>query len=475
MLRDYQKLALDMIREEFRKGNKKVLLQLSTGAGKTVCFTTMMKEAAARGKKSVMFVRGKMLVQQAHERLLAEKTPHGVMMAGHYFRNAMAPIQICSIDTIVAREKYPEADLVIIDEAHMAVSKGYVETMKMYPNAYVVAVTATPYTRDPLRHIADSVVAPISFRELVDQGYLIPPKYFSPSIPDLTGVATSAGDYVQNELKNRMAVLSGDIVQTWIDKGEGRPTICFAVNIEHSQMLVRSFVAGGIPAQHIEGNDPKSVRDAAIKRLVNGEIKILSNCGVLCTGVDIPPVSCIIMARPTKSANLFIQQAGRGTRPLYADGFDLSQIAGRLAAINCSEKKTFTILDHAGNILRHGFMTKDREVNLDGKPKLDTGPAVKTCATCYLNYSGSSCPECGETVQEKRDRELLTDEGIELKEIKDMPLAAKLVQFVKEQKEIAKKRGYKRGWVYHQVKNAFGEETANDLFPKRNIPSWIKR
>lgn len=454
-------------------------MHLATGGGKTTVFSHILKGLYDRGNNGAMIVRGRQLVDQASERIARDEVRHGVMMANHWRKDPLAPVQVCSIDTLIRRKIYPKAKLVVIDEAHLFTSESCVQFMNEYPDSMVLAVTATPWTQESLRHVADVVIHPISVDELMAQGYLVRPRYFAPSVPNLKGVKTVSGDWVQDQLKERMSILSADIVQTWCKLGEGRPTVGFAVNIEHSLEMVDAFNRAGIRAEHIEAKNSRQERAAAIQRLITGQTQVLWNVGILCTGVDIPPLSCIISARPTQSYNLYIQQMGRGTRPVFASGMPIDTPEQRLEAIAQSQKKDFLILDHAGNIIRHGFITNEPDVDLDGlrKQKLDTGPQPILCPTCYLIYQGPSCPTCGPRPKAERIIEVEDDE---LKEISEsMPFAAEVVQFVKRCKDMAKKKGFKRGWVYYQVRDKYGQEVADELFPKRqqptSLPPWLQR
>lgn len=380
-LRPYQSSGIESLRLQFKRGLKKGLLHLATGAGKTHCFSYMMIEAMQKGKRCLMVVRGRKLVDQASKRLFREGVTHGVLMAGHWNYRPMAPIQIASIDTLIARRLRPKADLIVIDECHQAISQGYKVFLEDYPEAYVVAVTATPYSHKSMRHIADFMVHPISVQELIDMGYLVPPRYFAPSNPNLSGikVSRSTGDYMADQLAELMdkSAITGDIVEHWKRLGEGRPTLCFAVNIEHSKHLAEQFVKSGVRAVHCDADTPEVKRDEIIHQLEKREIDLITNVGIFCTGVDIPPIGCIIMARPTKSYNLYIQQAGRGTRP-YAG------------------KRDFILLDHAGNVCRHGFLTDEPEPNLDGiksEPTVE-GPKPRTCKECFAITVNFPCPIC---------------------------------------------------------------------------------
>ena len=457
-LRPYQEQAIQEIRQRFAAGQKKVLLHLATGGGKTVIFSRMLIDASVRGNRCGMIVRGKQLVNQASDRLFREHVPHGVLMSNHWNKNYGAPIQICSIDTLLARSLKPEFKLLVIDEAHLAVTGGFKDLIQCYPDAYVVAVTATPFTKEPLEHLAESVVNPITTSELIEQGFLVPPRYYAPSKPNLDGVQTRKGDYVVDQLEERMGGLTGDIVEHWRELAESRPTICFAVNIRHSESIVAQFNAAGIPAEHVEGNHSETERKNILERLRSGETKVVSNVGVLCTGVDLPFVSCLVMARPTKSYNLFIQQAGRGTRP-----FD--------------RKSDFILLDHAGNVLRHGFITQEREVVLDGikKEKID-GDQPKTCLQCYTIYvAGQGCPNGCEPPQkiERNGSDILLDETGRLEELVEMPFGAEVHQYLERQKSIQKRRGYKKRWLWYRMQEKFGDEIADATCGKQPERPWF--
>lgn len=452
--RPYQKQALDQIRDHFKNGTKKVLLWLPTGGGKTFVFSQILKGAAEKGTHCIMVVRGRSLVEQAHERLVREGVHHGVLMNSHWNFRPTEKIQICSIDTLRSRAMKPEAKIVVIDEAHMATSPSYLEFLGQYPDAYFLPVTATPYTEKSMRHMADVIVHPASMTELANLGYLVLPRYFAPSTPDLRGVKVSSSthDYVQDQLEQVMmgSKITGDVVSHWLKFGENRPTVCFAVSIAHSLSIMDAFNAAGVTAEHCEAGTPQHERKAMIKRLESGQTKIISNVGILCTGVDIPPLSCLIMARPTKSYNLFIQQAGRGTRPFPG-------------------KDDFLLLDHAGNVTQHGFITEEPPPCLDGTKQV-RNQSPRTCDECFGVYYGTECPYCGKinvTATKEREIEHIEGELVELTE--DSP-----IMFLNKLKRIQKEKGYKRGWIYHKLVDRYGEEIAQKLFPKRNVPDWVK-
>jgi superfamily II DNA or RNA helicase len=474
--RPYQEEAIKKIREHYVQGTKKTLLQLPTGSGKTYVFCQVLKGVYEKGNRAIMVVRGASLVDQASLRLAREDVPHGVMQANHWRKMPDEPIQICSIDTLYRRKIAPPADLVVIDEAHLAGSQSYMWLVEQYPDAYFLPVTATPHLKKGLRHIADVVVNPITIAELIEQGYLVPARYYIPTSPDISSVSIDkkTSDYNQSELSTvmRNSALYGDMIDSYLRRGENRPALCFAVNVEHSLELVDSFNYSGIPAVHVEAGTSQADREDAIRRLETGEIKIISNVGVLTTGVDIPCVSCIILARPTKSYNLHIQTLGRGTR-LYPG------------------KKDFIVLDHANNVMTHGLIETDRECNLDGAPPKPRENVIVTCKVCFhawnpieqyrllhpgINLIGydyicrgvidetvcltDNAPErkANAPVERKTD----TDLNHELVEVDSKELFEKvrLQQFIEKQILIAKRRGYKPGWIFHQLKEKYSEDVA---------------
>lgn len=467
ILRPYQQKGLDDIRAYYASGERKVLLHLATGGGKTLIFSEVLKGCHRKKKRAIMVVRGKALVDQASQRLFREDVPHGVLMAGHWNKRPHEQIQVCSIDTLRSRKIVPDADLVVIDEAHFAGSASFQWLVESYSKeTFFLAVTATPHVPTGLRHVANVVVYPITMKELIEQGYLVRPRYFSvPTDADFSKlkIDKKTGDFVASEVDSLMsqAKIVGDIVKTWKERGENRPTVCFATSIANSKQIVDQFLQAGIPAAHIEANDGWETRQKTIDDLKSGRIKILSNVGILCTGVDLPFLSCLIMARPTASYNLYIQQLGRGSR-IYEG------------------KENFIVLDHGKNVTRHGFAEDEKECDLDGtssrKKKIDE-PSIRiiTCKNCYYSFepnNGNICPDCGAS-NYKEPTPIIHRTDIDLVEIKTLEDRGSSRVMLKTEKLIitAIRKGYKPGWVFHKIRQEFGEIHAKAMWG--NIKSSI--
>lgn len=407
-----------------------------------------------------MLVRGRKLVDQASQRLIRENVPHGVLMAGHWNYRPQEYIQICSIDTVARRMgDIKKADIIVIDETHLASGKAFKNFIEQFPEAYKLGVTATPFQRATIMHIAENVVNPITMDELIEQGYLVPAVYYAPSSPDLSNVKikSSTGDFDEEQLEAKCNTIIGSFSENWKKYGDNRPTICFAINVRHSKNIVEHFRENGIPAEHIDAESSDAERYDAIQKLERGEIKILSNVGILSTGVDMPFVSCLIMARPTMSLNLYLQQAGRATR--IHDG-----------------KKDFLLLDHGNNVSRHGFINTERQAILEYKKtsKVIGVPPVATCTKCYAVFAIhiKKCPQCGYE-NEKADRKIVSIDG-ELKLLTDEQYEQFKIKIrFNELKRIQKEKDYKRGWVFHKMKDEFGETVAQEYVPLRVVPDWV--
>lgn len=418
--------------------------------GKTVIFCEILKSVAAKGKRGIMVVHGKSLVHQCSNKLHREGVEHGVYQANHWNKNHKANIQICSISTLFRRKEVPPADIVVIDEAHFAGSDSFIWLSNQYPNAYFLPVTATPFPVKPITHVASKVVKPITTKELIDLGFLVDARYFAPSTVDLTGVSIDAKtkDYKTNELNTAVSkpALYGDIVSHYKKLSNNLPAICFAVTKDHSRSLVEAFLSQGISAVHVEDSTKDHERQEILRRHESGEIKVICNVGILCTGVDMPYLRTVIMARPTRSTILFVQQMGRGTRPYPG-------------------KSNFILLDHAGNIERHGFLTDDREATIDGKEKKQVTVRIVTCEECYFIYSpeNKECPECGHvnvkvSKSSERNTKVKDTELVEVQ--KKSPLDRQIDSWI----EKVERNQYNPYWLLHQIKKKYPQENANLIF-----------
>lgn len=391
-LRPYQLDAVERVRGEVRAGSRRVLVVLPTGGGKTVVAAHIVTSSVALGKRVLFVAHRRELLHQCYRKLVdagLSEQQLGVVMAGDTRRRPNAPVQIASIDTLRNRAK-PIADLVIVDEAHRALAKSYRDLAAAYPRAVHLGLTATPYRADGrgLGDAYDVIVVVATPKELVALGFLVEPRVFTvpeSELPDLSGVRIQRGDYDERDLARAVnsRVLVGNIVAHWRKLADGRRTVAFAVSVEHSRHIVERFREANIHAEHLDGATSTRDRDAILARLQSGETRVVSNCGVLCEGWDQPSVKCCILARPTKSTGLYLQQAGRILRPW--------------------ENTEALILDHAGCAITHGLPQDDREYTLDAAPKKRAAsknePRAKPCPACrmLLTPQARACSNCSLT------------------------------------------------------------------------------
>ena len=443
-LRQYQVEAISELRKRILNGHKRVVLMCSTGSGKTTIASEMIRKANEKGKKCIFLADRIELVEQTSKRLDYESIEHGIIMADHPRYKPNSLNQVCSPQTL-ARRPTPKADLIIIDECHCQHKIVY-KMMAAMPDSVFIGLSATPFAKGLGKHYTDLVIGATTAK-LTDEGYLVPVKVFAPSKPDLTKIRTIAGDYDEKELFARVnkPKLVADIVDTWVKRGENRPTIGFAVNVLHSQALCEQFKDKGIRAAHIDSYMPKSEREQLVKDFKDGYIKVLFNVGILDKGFDYPEASCLIMARPTKSLMVYIQQAGRvlRTHPSKSDAI---------------------ILDHAGNTQTHGFVTDDlpqelddgtkRKVEKTTKSQEDKGKICPSCAFVRKKHQ-YSCPCCGFTPK-KKDADIDVQEGDLLEITRKKVTMADKQQLYSELLYVETEKGYKRGFAAQMYRNKCG-------------------
>jgi superfamily II DNA or RNA helicase len=448
------------------------MLQAPTGFGKTLTAAHIIQRALDKGKRVAFTVPALSLIEQTVEAFEAEGIRCiGVVQGIHERTDRDQPLQVCSIQT-VARRKRPDVDLVIVDEAHQ-LNREIFRWMKDCPGIPFIGLSATPWARGLGKYYDDLIIAATTV-DLIRDGYLSPFVAFAPSEPDLAGVRTVAGDFHEGELAEAMdrPVVTGDIIQTWLKRGEGRSTFCFCVNRRHAQHVAERFLEAGVAAKYMDGATSREDREAIFSCFRSGETRVICNVGVLTTGVDLD-VRCIIDAKPTKSRILFVQTIGRGLRT--AEG-----------------KNHLLILDHAGNHLRLGIVTDIGQDHLDdGEERQNASkrsckrcePLPKLCEECraVVPHMAKVCSCCG--AQTPAWTEIESADG-ELVELGSRRSGAQTIEdkaaFFSELKGHATLRGYNDGWASHKYRERFGVwpndprvRCARPTAPSLKTKNWI--
>lgn len=162
----------------------------------------------------------------------------------------------------------------------------------------------------------------------ISHGYLVRPrgKVVVADHLDLKKAKVTAGDYQDGQLGEMIAQDAEQIVQAWCDHAEDRVTAGFFPTVESAQEILDAFTARGVAAELVTGDtkpgDGTFQRGDAARgtgiygRLARGETRVLVGVMVTTEGWDVPPVSCILMGRPTRLAHLYQQIVGRALRPV---------------------------------------------------------------------------------------------------------------------------------------------------------------
>lgn len=466
-LHPHQVDSLEALRVALRSGFRSPVLAAPTGFGKTVVAAHIVDGIFRRDMRVVFGVPSLGLIDQTLERFVENGLPEshiGVIQGDHPKRAAWAPIQIATPQTL-ARRTLPQTDVLVVDECHIRYEIYNRWILSDERPKFVIGLSATPWAKG-LGQLFDTLVPAISTQELINRGFLSPFRVFVPSRPNLDGIKTVAGDYHEGQLSERMsdAKLVGDITDTWLVRGRGRPTLCFCVDRNHARHLHDRFQALGVRVAYVDANTPRTERDEIGRDLARGEIEVVVNIGCLTTGIDWD-VRCIILARPTKSEMLFVQIVGRGLRTAPGKDYCL-------------------ILDHSDNHLRLGCVTDIHKTELCcGKPKAksESDPKEritlpKACPHCtaLVPAGWPSCPSCGHEMPKppplREEDGDLVEYGSDGKPVRRVSSADVLKKRPKaevyaEIKALQRERGKSDGWAAHTYRNIFG------VWPRNVDPS----
>lgn len=488
--RPYQSEAVENIRNLLVQGFRRPILQLPTGAGKTFVAAMIIRLALGKGKRVLFLAPRRELIYQASRAFSENGIHNGVIMAGE--RSRVSDVQVASYQTLYrrgvqdSRMDMPDVDFLIVDEAHLAITESYQKILNHYSGKVVIGLTATPARGDGrgLDEVFDSLVSPISIRQLTDDGFLCPVRYFAPSEPDLSSLKVRSGDYLEKDLSGVMDKKSiiGDIVENWKRIASNKKTVVFCVTQAHGRHVCEEFQNAGIKAEHVDSETPKDERAAILKRVESGETQVVTNVFVMSYGLDIPSLECAVLARPTKNISLYLQTVGRILR-------------------TCEEKSEAIVIDHSGAVKENGFVDDEIPWSLEfkstvkeRKEKLQTErqePKDIICSDCGEVYrSRRTCPSCG--FQSVPESEPIPVYKADLQEIQRQSVAEgkkanrtetwdQKVNFIGQLKAYAVAKGYAKGWVAHKYKDKYG------VFPNdprvKNAPlsdidaevkNWIK-
>jgi DNA repair protein RadD len=397
-LRPYQKAAIGSIYGYFQNHKGNPLVVIPTAGGKSLVMAAFIEGVLKTwpDQRILIVTHVRELIAQNHAEMIGlwPEAPAGIYSAGLGKREARARVLFAGIQSIHRRaHEVGHTDLVLIDEAHLI--PGNSSTMyrrfldglaQINPALKVIGLTATPFRLESgMLHEGSSALftdiayeAPV--RELIDAGYLSPLVSKLPATRlDVSRVGTRAGDFIARDLAaavDKEAITRAAVTEIIEHGAERKSWLAFCSGVEHARHVAEEFGRQGISCGTIFGDTPKEERDAIIAAFKRGDIRALASMGVLTTGFNAPGVDLIALLRPTKSAGLYVQMVGRGTR--LAPG-----------------KENCLVLDFAGNVRRHGPIDLVRPK----RPGEAGGgePPTKVCPMCesIVALSATECPDCG--------------------------------------------------------------------------------
>lgn len=389
MLRPYQEATLDAIRAAYITGVRRQLISLATGTGKTVIFSNLDRKVQdiLPGQTLVLAHREE-LIKQAQEKI-AHWNPGlsvGIEMAGDY-ADTNSDVIVSSVATLgrkvsKRRERFnwDSVTKCVCDEAHHSTASTYTTIfqeagfLREGTDKLLLGVTATANRADgtPLAKVYDKITYNYSMRSAIEDGWLVDVRGVRVNTNvDLSKIHTVGGDFAQDELadavnnepRNQM------VVKAWLDSAKNRQTVVFTVDIKHAVDLAAMYKAHGIKAEALWGADPKRAEKLARHRA--GDIQVLTNCGVLTEGYDDWGISCVTLARPTKSSSLFTQMVGRGTRLQDGTG-NLLTWKGPLL------KKDCLMIDVVDASSRHSLITLPSLLGMSASIDLNGESVIKS-------------------------------------------------------------------------------------------------
>ena len=421
-LYDHQGDMRDSAREAISRF-RRVILTAPPGTGKTrvakwILGAAANKEITEKQSGHVLFaVHRRGLVSNASNSFGEDpELEHGIVMSG------VKPtwgnrVHVASIDTLlswfVKNNDYDTSitfDLIIFDETHSHLSKlqkflKYHDAMRAElgkAKTFVLGLTATPQAKGLAKTYGEIVRGP-STQWLIDNNFLAPFRYFQGKKGRLDLLKkSSTGNFTASSEAAAFDGYSGDMVRDWKKFAEGRPTVGFFPVRAQAQEAAAILKQASIKTAYVDGDTPDVERERIFWSLQHGHIDYLCNVQVVERGTDIPAIGCVQLCVAIGTKPRFLQMIGRGSRV-------------------CKGKTDCLVLDHGGNISRHGFFEDEIHWSLDMSESTagDVAPRESVvCPQCAAIYRGGRCSNCGyEPPKSESTGKQLAFDGQEMREV----------------------------------------------------------
>ena len=370
----------------------------STGFGKTIALSAVVARSieGSDAKACILAHRDELTSQNRSKfgRVAPEITTSVVDAGSKDWAGQATFAMVPTLTRSGNLKAMPALDLLVIDEAHHAISDSYRRIIDhartANPDCRIFGVTATPNRGDRkgLREIFDNVADQVRLGELIASGHLVRPRTFIIDVgvqDELRSVRKQMSDFDMNEVAGIMnrAPVTDEVIRHWREKASDRPTVVFCSTVAHAENVAAAFNEADISAAVIHGDLDRATRRRVLSAYASGEIRVIVNVAVLIEGWDHPPTSCVILLRPSSYKSTMIQMIGRGLRTV-----DPEEYPG-IVKIDC------IVLDFGTSSLTHG--TLEQDVDLDGCEPVPGPAPSKTCPECeaQIPISVTECPFCG--------------------------------------------------------------------------------
>ena len=396
MLRPYQQRAINQLYAWFESNEGNPCLVLPTGSGKSHIIAALCKDALQNWPetKILMLTHVKELIQQNAGKMREHwpDAPLGIFSASMGKKDLGKEITFAGIQSIRKRaDQLGHIDIILIDEAHLVSHQDEGSYRKLItdltiinPHLRVIGLTATPFrlghgliTDKPA--IFDALIEPVSIESLVEGGYLSTLRSTRTALRlDTSDVHKRGGEYIESELQAAIDTEKNnrEVVEEVLKRaGDRKAWLFFCAGVDHAHHISHLLNESGIVSECVTGETHKKDREKILDDFKAGKIQAITNANVLTTGFDHPDIDLLVMLRPTMSASLYVQMAGRGMRPK-------------------SHTDHCLVLDFAGNVAMHGPVTNVQPSKKKGEG--DGDPPTKVCSECHeiVHISAKVCPNC---------------------------------------------------------------------------------
>lgn len=462
-LRDYQQELLDNVRQSMAAGNKSIIVQSPPRSGKTVVMAEVARNATTKGNTVVFCVHRREVLEQVRVSFEA----NGV---------DMSLVTLQTPQTLVRRlSDIHLPDIFLVDEAHRIKGKTYMSIIEHFNDSHKLFFTGTPIRLDGkgFGDVATDIVLGKSVKWLQDNGNIAKFRYFSNNLIDTSKLKKSRGEYTNNSMDNALGdKIYGDVIKHYRELADGMQAIVYVHTVEMADEVAHEFRDHDYTAEAVSGKTAKKIRDQHLTDFRSKRLQILVNVNLFTEGIDLPDVDVCIMLRPTASLALYLQFAMRPLNPR----------AGKIALL----------IDHVGNVHKHGLPNADRDWTLTGaakKNKQENEVKISECPECFSvfdptdckkvttedGYAVKKCPYCDHLIEAKRTE--LAKVEAQLTEIDQLMLAQQVPHSPEQCKTpidflaFAKKKGFKPMWVVHEMRKQGLIKNVDDL---KNIGEILK-